>query len=70
LAELYCQAGLPFSSHYEAALDEYLRNSEEQRRKVKEKNKTAAVHVYRPEDYGLTAAQIREEFADYIRDYC
>lgn len=64
------QANLPFTEHYEGALDAYLKNSEEQRRKVKEKNNTAVVHVYHPEDYGLTAKQIREEFADYISKYC
>jgi hypothetical protein len=64
------QANLPFTNHYEAALDAYLKNSEEQRRKVKERNKTAAVHVYHVEDYGLTPEQIRQEFADYIKAYC
>jgi hypothetical protein len=37
---------------------------------LKQRNNTAAVHVYRPEDYGLSAVQIREEFAAYIRKYC
>jgi hypothetical protein len=47
-----------------------LKNSEEQRRLVKEKNKTKEVHTYHVEDYGLTAVQIREKFAAYIANYC
>ena len=61
---------MQFSAHYEGELDKYLKNSEEQRRKAKEENKTTEVHVYRPEDYGLTAKMIREEFAGYIAQYC
>jgi len=63
------QAGIGYSAAYEAKLEEYLVRSAEERKKLKEKNKTEAVHEYKPEDYGLTAAQIREEFADYISKY-
>ena len=61
---------MPFTERYETALDAYLKNSEEQRRKVKEKNNTKEVHIYRVEDYGLTAEQIREQFKEYIAKYC
>jgi len=61
---------MQFTSTYEGALDQYLHNSAEQRRKVKEKNNTKEVHTYHVEDYGLTAEQIRAQFKEYIAKYC
>jgi hypothetical protein len=64
------QAGVPYTDKYDAALDAYLLQSEAKRAALKQRNNTAAVHVYRPEVYGLSAAQIRGEFAAYISKYC
>jgi hypothetical protein len=43
-----------------------LKKNTEERAKLKEKKKSSVVHDYKPEEYGLTAEMIREEFKDYI----
>lgn len=64
------QAGLPYSEAYENKLEQYLARSAEERKRAKgSKNASGAVHDYKPEDYGLTTAQIREEFKEYIAKY-
>jgi hypothetical protein len=54
---------VPYTEQYDGALDVYLLKS------AKKRSRTAA-HVYRPEDYGLSAQGIRQEFAAYISKYC
>ena len=39
------------------------------RNQLKEKKKAAALHEYKPEDYGLTRDGIHQEFAEYIKKY-
>ncbi len=62
-------AGIPFTPEYAARIGEYLDRSTAERKRVKECKQSAAVHEYRPEDYGLTAEGIREEFKEYIEKY-
>jgi hypothetical protein len=61
---------MEYSSHYDGELDVYLRNSEAQRKLIKQQQQKAEVHVYRAEDYGLTKELIEREFAPYIDKYC
>lgn len=70
------QAGIPFTSTYSAKLDAYLAKNAAERKRLKESKQqdgksggSEGLHAYSPEDYGLTAAQIQAEFADYIAKY-
>ena len=63
------KAGLTFTDKYETTIREYVSLSAAKRSKIKEQKKSTAVHEYRPEDYGLSTRQIREEFAEYIHKY-
>ncbi len=67
--DVFEQAGIPASPVYDAKVSEYLARSAEERKRAKESRGASAVHEYRPEDYGLTTAQIHAEFADYIAKY-
>lgn len=60
---------LPYTDKYSSRIKEHLSLSAAKRSKIKEQKKSTAVHDYRPEDYGLTAQLIRDEFATYIHKY-
>eukprot|EP01039_Chlorochromonas_danica_P004123 gene4123-4519_t len=62
-------AEIPFTSTYEEKLDAYLHENELERQRMKAKKGQTAMHDYKPEEYGLTAQLIREEFKDYIAKY-
>jgi hypothetical protein len=53
-------------------LDAYLQKNAESRKKLKEKKDikdSKPLHEYSPEDFGLTAEMISNEFKDYIKKY-
>lgn len=57
---------MPVSDEYLKKVDEYILKSKMKRKQEKKKS---VAHEYTPEDYGLTAGQIRTEFSDYIAKY-
>lgn len=61
--------GLPYTDKYSSKIKEHLSVSAAKRSKIKEQKKSKAVHEYHPEDYGLTAQLIRDDFAAYISKY-
>lgn len=63
------KADMAYGAEYDARLDQYLRASDDKRRQLKGKT-SDAVHEYRLEDYGLSAALIAARFAEYIATYC
>lgn len=76
VTRVYQKAGIPFTEEYSKRVDDYLHESKEKRDRMKAdkaktegKASTSNMHEYRPEDFGLTAAGIREQFADYIKKY-
>ncbi|KAJ1442334.1 P-loop containing nucleoside triphosphate hydrolase protein [Ochromonadaceae sp. CCMP2298] len=68
--KVFDKAGLPFSPEYQVHLSAYLKSNADARAELKAKKSANTAHTYHPEDYGLTAKQIREEFKDYIDKYC
>eukprot|EP01031_Cornospumella_fuschlensis_P027489 gene27489-33194_t len=66
--EVLQQANIAYTEQYDAQLDAYLQKNAQEREKLKAAG-GGEVHDYRPEDFGLTAAQIRAEFKDYIDKY-
>jgi hypothetical protein len=64
------QSGLGFSDQFESKIDSFLKENEIARKKLKEKggNKTN-LHDYDLSDFGLTADEVKESFAHYIKSY-
>jgi len=60
IRELYAKLGLPFTREYEA----HLQHRMETRPRAQHGR-----HAYDPTEFGLTADQIREPFADYLRRF-
>jgi hypothetical protein len=50
-------------------MDAYLAKNAEERKKLKEQKKSAELHSYRLEDYGLSKEKVLERFSDYINKY-
>lgn len=65
------QAGLSYSDFYEGELDRYLAKNAEKRKKLKSKkdNKSADLHVYKLEDYGLSKEIVNGMFSDYTSQF-
>lgn len=55
---------------FKKGVDAYLHQNTLERERLKRKNKSAdVVNPYSPEDYGLTAEEIRRSFAVYIQRF-
>jgi hypothetical protein len=63
------QVGISYADTFNNQLDSFLQASYAKRDAIKTKNQSEAVHIYKPEDYGLTKEGIRKEFHDYITKY-
>jgi hypothetical protein len=65
------QSGLNFSETYQKNLETYLQKNAESRKNMKDKKGSdkKALHEYKPEDFGLTADLIQNEFKEYIQKY-
>lgn len=50
-------------------MDAYIAKNTEERKKLKEQKKSAELHSYRLEDYGLSQEKVLERFSDYINKY-
>eukprot|EP01038_Epipyxis_sp_PR26KG_P006845 gene6845-9372_t len=66
---IFENAGIEYSQNYEQKLDNYLKESNEKRKKLKKSNKSDVVHDYKLEDYGLTKELVSQVFHDYINKY-
>lgn len=62
---------MAFDAEYETNLDNYLAKNAAERAelKAKSKGKSAEIHSYSLEEYGLSEESVRAVFADYIAEY-
>ena len=63
------QVGLEYTDEYDKLLDAYLLQNENKRKALKSESKSADLHAYKLEDYGLSREVVEKEFADYIALY-
>jgi len=66
---ILAKVGLEYTDEYDKLLDAYLLQNENKRKALKSENKSADLHAYKLEDYGLSREVVEKEFADYISLY-
>lgn len=67
--DVCAKAGLFFNKNFEETLDDYLMINAKKREDLKSKKQQSTVHLYKPDDYGLTSESIREELKEYINRF-
>lgn len=66
---VYNQLGLTYTDEYDRILREHLAADEAKRAKMRSKGGGGALHTYAPEDYGLSAGELRAAFETYTTTF-
>ena len=72
IQQIYKKFNWKYTNEYDTDLDSFLAEDKLKRERIKKENQTkgAALHTYRPEDYGLTKEELSVgKFADYIKKF-